>query len=173
MPFCLPIDGWRIVGFILFAGVLVLCEMQIALFRTWTRVDELSSYDDNHCATSASIMNTSCSLKNCEFLRISFSFAMNVSLLSCSDNICIQDVSFKIKSNRARGIMAEVLDYHLEVSEFELHSGFYVHFQTNYHHQVVLLALFSLTLSRHSFLSSIAPIRSSTSPISCVRTELL
>ena len=46
-PTILPIDGGRIIGFILFPRVLVLCEMQLAWSRFWTRVAVSISYDDN------------------------------------------------------------------------------------------------------------------------------
>ena len=44
----LPIAGGRIIGFIPFPRVLVLCEMQSVLSRIWTRVAMSISYDDNH-----------------------------------------------------------------------------------------------------------------------------
>ena len=47
----LPIAGGRIIGFIPFPRVLVLCEMQLAWSRIWTRVGVSISYDDNHYTT--------------------------------------------------------------------------------------------------------------------------
>ena len=47
----LPIAGGRIIGFIHFPRVLMLCEMQSVLSRIWTRVVESISYDDNHYTT--------------------------------------------------------------------------------------------------------------------------
>ena len=47
----LPIAGGRIIGFIPFPRVLVLCEMQSVSFRLWTRVAVSMSYDDNHYTT--------------------------------------------------------------------------------------------------------------------------
>ena len=44
----LPIAGGRIAGFIPFPRVLVLCEMQSASSRIWTRAAVSISYDDNH-----------------------------------------------------------------------------------------------------------------------------
>ena len=44
----LLIAGGRIIGFIPFPGVLVLCEMQSVSSRIWTRVAVSISYDDNH-----------------------------------------------------------------------------------------------------------------------------
>ena len=48
LPDYLPIAGGRIIGFIPFPSVLVLCEMQSASSRIWTRVSVSISYDDNH-----------------------------------------------------------------------------------------------------------------------------
>ena len=48
LPYYLPIAGGRIIGFILLPRVLVLCEMQSASSRIWTRVAVSISYDDNH-----------------------------------------------------------------------------------------------------------------------------
>ena len=48
LPYYLPIAGRRIIGFIPFPRVLVLCEMQSVSFRIWTRVAVSISYDDNH-----------------------------------------------------------------------------------------------------------------------------
>ena len=47
-PTSLPIAGGRIIGFIPFPSVLVLCEMQSVSSRIWTRVAVSISYDDNH-----------------------------------------------------------------------------------------------------------------------------
>ena len=47
----LPIAGGRIIGFIPFPMVLVLCEMQSVSSRIWTRVVVSISYDDNHYTT--------------------------------------------------------------------------------------------------------------------------
>ena len=54
LPYYLPIVGGRIIGFIPFPGVLVLCEMQSVSTRIWTRVAVSSSYDDNHYTTGTS-----------------------------------------------------------------------------------------------------------------------
>ena len=51
LPYYLPIAGGRIIGFIPFPRVLVLCEMQLVSFRIWTRVAVPISYDDNHYTT--------------------------------------------------------------------------------------------------------------------------
>ena len=54
LPYYLPIAGGRIIGFIPFPRVLVLCEMQSVSFRIWTRVAVSISYDDNHYTTGTS-----------------------------------------------------------------------------------------------------------------------
>ena len=54
-PYYLPIAGGRIIGFIPFSRVLVLCEMQLVSSRIWTRVAVSISYDDNHYTTGTSI----------------------------------------------------------------------------------------------------------------------
>ena len=51
LSYYLPIAGGRIIGFIPFPRVLVLCEMQLASSRIWTRVAVSISYDDNHYTT--------------------------------------------------------------------------------------------------------------------------
>ena len=53
-PYYLPIAGGRIIGFIPFLGVLVLCEMQSVSARIWTRVTVSISYNDNHYTTGTS-----------------------------------------------------------------------------------------------------------------------
>ena len=54
-PTILPIDGGRIVGFILFPRVLTLYEMQTATSRIWTRVAISISCDVNHHNTNICI----------------------------------------------------------------------------------------------------------------------
>ena len=56
LPYHLPIAGGRIIGFILFPRVLVLCEMQSVSSRIWTRVTVSISYDDNYYTTSTSYL---------------------------------------------------------------------------------------------------------------------
>ena len=46
LPCYLPRAGGRIIGFINFSNVLVLCEMQSASSRMWTRIAVFNSYDD-------------------------------------------------------------------------------------------------------------------------------
>ena len=53
----LPIARGRIIGFILFSKVLVLCEMQSVSCRIWTCVAVSISYDDNHYTTGTSQSN--------------------------------------------------------------------------------------------------------------------
>ena len=55
LPYYLPIAGGRIIGFIPFSRVLVLCEMQSVLSRNWTRVAESIFCDDNHYTTGTSL----------------------------------------------------------------------------------------------------------------------
>ena len=55
LSYYLPIAGGRIIGFIPFPRVLVLCEMQSVLSRIWTLVAVSISYDDNHYTTGTSI----------------------------------------------------------------------------------------------------------------------
>ena len=56
MPYYLPISGERIIGFIPFPSVLVLCEMQSVLSRIWTRVAVSISNDDYHYTTGTSLL---------------------------------------------------------------------------------------------------------------------
>ena len=51
LSYYLPIAGWRIIGFIPFPRVLVLCEMQSVWSRIWTRLAVSISSDDNHYTT--------------------------------------------------------------------------------------------------------------------------
>ena len=50
----LPIAGGRIIRFIPFPRVSVLCEMQSVLSSIWTRVAVSISYEDNHYTTGTS-----------------------------------------------------------------------------------------------------------------------
>ena len=54
LSYYLPIAGGRIIGFIPFPRVLVLCEMQSVSSRIWTRIAVSISYDDNQYTTSTS-----------------------------------------------------------------------------------------------------------------------
>ena len=58
LPYYLPIAGGRIIGFILFPRVLVLCEMQSITSRIWTSVAVSISYDDNHYTIGTSFYVT-------------------------------------------------------------------------------------------------------------------
>ena len=51
LPYYLSIAGGRIIGFIPFPRVLVLCEMQSVSSRIWTCIAVSISYDDNHFTT--------------------------------------------------------------------------------------------------------------------------
>ena len=54
LPYYLPIAGGRIIGFIPFPSVLVLCEMQSVLAKILTCVAVFISYDDNYYTTGTS-----------------------------------------------------------------------------------------------------------------------
>ena len=55
LSYYLPIAGGRIIGFIPFPRVLVLCEMQSVSSRIWTHVAVSISYNDNHHTMGISI----------------------------------------------------------------------------------------------------------------------
>ena len=54
LSYYLPIAGGRIIGFIPFPRVLVLCEMQLAWSRIWTRVAVSISSNNSHYTTGTS-----------------------------------------------------------------------------------------------------------------------
>ena len=54
LSYYLPIAGGRIIGFIPFPRVLVLCEMQSVKSRIWTRIAVFISYGDNDYTTGTS-----------------------------------------------------------------------------------------------------------------------
>ena len=56
LPYYLPIAEGRIIGFIPFSRLLVLCEMQSVASTIWTRVAVSISYDYNHCTTGTSTL---------------------------------------------------------------------------------------------------------------------
>ena len=56
LSYYLPIAGGRIIGFIPFPRVLVLCEMQSVSSRIWTRIAVFISYGDNDYITGTSIV---------------------------------------------------------------------------------------------------------------------
>ena len=57
LSYNLPIAGGRIIGFIPFPRVLVLCEMQSVSSRIWTRIAVFISYGDNDYTTGTSKKN--------------------------------------------------------------------------------------------------------------------
>ena len=61
LPYNLLIAERRIVGFIPFSRVLVLCEMQMSLSRILIRVTVFIFYDDNHYNTDT--------VKQCDFIE--------------------------------------------------------------------------------------------------------
>ena len=58
LSYYLPIAGGRIIGFIPFPRVLVLCEMQSVSSRIWTRIAVFLSYGDNDYTTVAGKFST-------------------------------------------------------------------------------------------------------------------
>ena len=67
----LPITGRRIVGFIHFLRVLVLCEIETALSKIWTWVAIANFYDANHYTMNASISEIVWQNLNLMFIRSS------------------------------------------------------------------------------------------------------
>ena len=57
LSYYLPIAGGRIIGFIPFPRVLVLCEMQSVSSRIWTRIAVSISYGDNDYTTGTTNCN--------------------------------------------------------------------------------------------------------------------
>ena len=57
LSYYLPIAGGRIIGFIPFPRLLVLCEMQSVSSSIWTRIAVFISYGDNDYTTGTSISN--------------------------------------------------------------------------------------------------------------------
>ena len=57
LPYYLPIAGGRIIGFIPFPRVLVLCEIQSLSSRIWTRLAVSISYDGNYYTMGTSILS--------------------------------------------------------------------------------------------------------------------
>ena len=55
LSYYLPIAGGRIIGFIPFPRVLVLCEMQSVSSRIWTRITVFISYGDNDYTTGIQV----------------------------------------------------------------------------------------------------------------------
>ena len=75
LPNYLPISRERIVGWILIPRESLICEIQTALSKVWTRVTVSISYYDNRCTTSTSLS-----------LSISLSISLSRSL---SPSLCI------------------------------------------------------------------------------------
>ena len=70
LPYYLPIAGGRIIGFIPFPRVLVLCEMQAVSSRIWTCVAMSISYDDNHYTMGTSKIVLYTSLLNTQHYKV-------------------------------------------------------------------------------------------------------
>ena len=81
LPYYLPVAGGRIIGFIPFPRVLVLCEMQSVSSRIWTHVAVSISYDDNHYTTGTSRMCI------CICRGVKNSTTRKGGVLSTSDNV--------------------------------------------------------------------------------------
>ena len=80
LPYYFPMAGGRIIGFIPFQRVLVLCEMQLVSSRIWNRIAVSISYDDNHYTTGTSIKNC----VYCTFIFTCFvSFFLKVFFAHC------------------------------------------------------------------------------------------
>ena len=65
-----PIAGGRIIGFIPFSRVSVLCEMQLVSFRIWTHVAVSVSYDNNHDTTGTFSLELVYSKNHFNFTKI-------------------------------------------------------------------------------------------------------
>ena len=76
LSYYLPIAGGRIIGFIPFPRVLVLCEMQLASYRIWTRVTVPISNDGNHYTTDT-LARISLTLSSLSFIASSRSSGLH------------------------------------------------------------------------------------------------
>ena len=73
LPYYVHIAGWRIIGFIPFPRVLVLCVMQSVSSRIWSRVAVSISYDDNHYTTGTLIYFSDCNHPvKCSLMQLPF-----------------------------------------------------------------------------------------------------
>ena len=70
LSYYLPIAGGRIMGFIPFPRVLVLCEMQSVSSRIWTRIAVFISYGDNDYTTGTSIVGKVIHWELCKKLKL-------------------------------------------------------------------------------------------------------
>ena len=93
----LPIARGRIIGFIPFPRVLVLCEMQSASSKIWTRFVVSISYDDNHYTTGT--FNTCMNIYTHMCLYVCVCMCMCVISISS----LIHEVEKKNKKNQAQG----------------------------------------------------------------------
>ena len=80
LPYYLLKAGERIIGFIPFPRVLVLCEMQSVLSRIWTRVAVSISYDDNIYTTGTSKDNHDPHSNIIAWLNVELIFSMPQSI---------------------------------------------------------------------------------------------
>ena len=74
LSYYLPIAGGRIIVFLPFPRVLVLCEMQPVSSRIWTRVAVSISYDNNHYTTGTNHICISIKLCVCVCVRCGWNF---------------------------------------------------------------------------------------------------
>ena len=88
LPYYLPIAGGRIIGFIPFPRVLVLCEMQSVSSRIWTRIAMSISYDDNHY-TSVHVYRCNICICRCKHITMSvYVYRCNICIHRCM-HICM------------------------------------------------------------------------------------
>ena len=119
LSFYLPIAGGRIIGFIPFPGVLVLCEMQSVSSRIWTRIAVFISYGDNDYTTGTNSLVTVLSapitigIMFCSFFFVFFLFFL---IRSKYLSLFLLSFSFTLWSAAmAKSIIQHVLifvDYH-------------------------------------------------------------
>ena len=103
LPNYLPIAGGRIIGFIPFPRVLVLCEMQSVSSRIWTRVAVSISYDDNYYTTGTLFMNA-------PLLSLSLSPSLSLSLSLSHSYIHIYIYIYIYIMNRTTLLIVEYTD---------------------------------------------------------------
>ena len=107
--------------------------METVSLKVWTRLNLSISYDDNHCTMNASSLSAShCNLietklsltkklKNCKWFQPFFIWSI------CSYRFIFHQCNL----GNLRGVVDNLVDYDIIVSEFELQSCYYVYFGTN------------------------------------------
>ena len=81
LSYYLPIAGGRIIGFIPFPRVLVLCEMQSVSSRIWTRIAVFISYGDNDYTSTAGLV-----IHTTYLMRIAY---LHIQLLKSNSDNCV------------------------------------------------------------------------------------